>query len=109
MQNSFGEPQTIVLLGGTSDIGLAIVRRLASPMLRTVVLACRRPDDAADRLTDLPAVDVIFRAFDAADTAEHAAFIDSLVADVGDLDVVVLAFGVLGALKIRFGRCSVRF
>ena len=96
MQNSFGEPQTIVLLGGTSDIGLAIVRRLASPMLRTVVLACRQPDAAADRLTDLSAIEVIFRPFDAADTAGHAAFVDRLAADVGDLDVVVLAFGVLG-------------
>ena len=31
MDNSLGEPQTIVLLGGTSDIGLAIVRELLSP------------------------------------------------------------------------------
>ena len=31
MDNSLGEPQTIVLLGGTSDIGLAIVRRAAQP------------------------------------------------------------------------------
>ena len=28
MENALGEPQTIVLLGGTSDIGLAIVERL---------------------------------------------------------------------------------
>jgi decaprenylphospho-beta-D-erythro-pentofuranosid-2-ulose 2-reductase len=96
VQNSFGEPQTILLLGGTSDIGLAIVRRLASPMLRTVVLACRRPEDAADRLTDLTALDVLIRPFDATDTAAHAAFVESVVDEVGDLDVVVLAFGVLG-------------
>ena len=41
MENALGEPQTIVLLGGTSDIGLAIVRQLLSPTTRTVVLACR--------------------------------------------------------------------
>ena len=41
MENALGEPQTILLLGGTSDIGLAIVRRLLSPTTRTVVLACR--------------------------------------------------------------------
>ena len=98
MQNSFGEPQTIVLLGGTSDIGVAIVRRLASPMLRTVVLACRRPDEVQDRLTDLAAggVEVRTCAFDAADTGAHAAFVTDLVAEVGDLDVVIMAFGVLG-------------
>ena len=28
MDNALGEPQTILLLGGTSDIGLAIVREL---------------------------------------------------------------------------------
>lgn len=98
MQNSFGEPQTIVLLGGTSDIGLAIARRLASPTLRTVVLACRRPDEVTDPLADLAAtgVDVLTRAFDAVDASAHAAFVDHLAADVGDLDVVVMAFGVLG-------------
>ena len=41
MDNALGQPQTIVLLGGTSDIGLAIVRQLLSPATRTVVLACR--------------------------------------------------------------------
>jgi decaprenylphospho-beta-D-erythro-pentofuranosid-2-ulose 2-reductase len=98
MQNSFGEPQTIVLLGGTSDIGLAIVRRLASPMLRTVVLACRRPDEVDDRLADLAVagVDVQTRLFDATDAAAHTAFVTELVDEVGDLDVVVMAFGVLG-------------
>ena len=96
MQNSFGEPQTILLLGGTSDIGLAIVRRLASPMLRTVVLACRYPDVVQDRLTDLRVADVLVRRFDATDAADHTSFIDGLAQEVGDLDVVVMAFGVLG-------------
>ncbi len=44
MDNALGEPQTILLLGGTSDIGLAIVRELLSPVARTVVLACRNLD-----------------------------------------------------------------
>ena len=41
MDNALGEPQTMLLLGGTSDIGLAIVRELLSTSARTVVLACR--------------------------------------------------------------------
>ncbi|MCU1397245.1 MAG: short-chain dehydrogenase [Acidimicrobiales bacterium] len=103
MQNSFGEPQTILLLGGTSDIGLAIVRRLASPTLRHVVLACRDPHSAGATasITELGAGGVHVRAvaFDAVDTASHAALIESVVADVGDLDVVISAFGVLGSQR----------
>ena len=41
MNNAFAEPQTMLLLGGNSDIGVAIVRELLSPATRTVVLACR--------------------------------------------------------------------
>lgn len=98
MQNSFGEPQTILLLGGTSDIGLAIVRRLASPTLRHVVLACRNPDASTTTIAELgrDGADVRAVAFDASHSSGHAALIESVVADVGDLDVVVMAFGVLG-------------
>jgi len=98
MQNSFGEPQTVLLLGGTSDIGLAIVRRLVTPTLRTVVLACRDPRDAAAAVAELGVngVTVTAVAFDATDSAEHVHFVDDVVARVGDLDVVVMAFGVLG-------------
>ena len=46
MQNALQEPQTIVLLGGTSEIGRAIVDELLAPVTRTLVLACRHPDTA---------------------------------------------------------------
>lgn len=98
MQNSFGEPQTVLLLGGTSDIGLAIVRRLVTPTLQRVVLACRKPGDAAASIAELgvDGVTVTAVAFDATDSAGHAAFLDDVVEQVGDLDVVLMAFGVLG-------------
>jgi len=98
MQNSFGEPQTVLLLGGTSDIGLAIVHRLVTPTLQQVVLACRNPDDASAAVAELGVGGVTASAiaFDATDSAGHAAFIEDVVEQVGDLDVVVLAFGVLG-------------
>ena len=32
MENALGQPQTIVLIGGTSDIGLAIVRKAVERM-----------------------------------------------------------------------------
>ena len=98
MQNAFGQPQTIVLLGGTSDIGLAIARELISPVARTVVLAVRDLDKgeaaaAALRTGDLT-VDVVH--FDAEDTESAGPLLADVATRHGDLDVVVLAFGMLG-------------
>jgi decaprenylphospho-beta-D-erythro-pentofuranosid-2-ulose 2-reductase len=95
MENALGEPQTIVLLGGTSDIGRAIVAALISPSTRTVVLAARRPGDTTVGELDRPGVKVDVVPFDAAHTADHDAFVRTLVDGHGDLDVVVVAFGQL--------------
>lgn len=98
MENALGEPQTVLLLGGTSDIGLAIVRRLLNPTTHTVVLACRdteRGERAAQGLRhDTLTVDVV--PFDGADPSTHTAFARSLSARYGDIDVAVVAFGILG-------------
>ncbi len=98
MENAFGQAQTIVLLGGVSEIGVAIVRRLLSPATRTVVLACRRPDAGADVAASLrrDRVHVEVVPFEATDTDDHERVVQDLVERFGDLDVVVLAFGVLG-------------
>ena len=96
MKNALGEAQTIVLLGGTSDIGRAIVRALASAATRTVVLAVRRPDEVDRGSLGLAGVVVDIVRFDAIDTASHQALIDDLAARHGDLDVVIVAFGQLG-------------
>ena len=97
MQNALQEPQTIVLLGGTSEIGRAIVDELLAPVTRTLVLACRHPDTAQPErfARDGLTVDVV--RFDAADTAGHTRFVRELAARHGDLDVVIVAFGVLGS------------
>lgn len=96
MQNAIRQPQTIVVLGGTSDIARSIVRALDSPALRTVVLACRRPDevDTAGLSKDAAVVAV---EFDATDVESHEAIIESIAAAHGDLDIVIQAFGQLGA------------
>ena len=96
MENALGEPQTIVLLGGTSDIGRAIVSALVTPSTRTVVLAGRRPDEMAAGDLDRPGLTVDTVRFDAADTAAHEAFVRDLAQRHGDLDVVIVAFGQLG-------------
>jgi decaprenylphospho-beta-D-erythro-pentofuranosid-2-ulose 2-reductase len=98
MENALGQPQTIVLLGGTSDIGLAIVRRLLSPTTRTVVLACRdteRGERAAAGLRHQSlAVEVV--AFEATATDTHIELAASLAAKYGDIDVAIVAFSLLG-------------
>ncbi len=96
MENALGEPQTIVLLGGTSDIGRAIVSALVTPSTRTVVLAGRRPDEMAVGDLERPGLTVDTVRFDATDTATHEAFVRDLAERHGDLDVVIVAFGQLG-------------
>lgn len=98
MDNALHQPQTIVLLGGTSDIGLAIVARLLSPAATAVVLACRNVDAGEREAQQMRraglSVEVV--AFDAADPASHAPLMTGLADRLGDLDVVVLAAGLLG-------------
>ncbi len=98
MENALGQPQTIVLLGGTSDIGLAIVRQLLSPTTRTVVLACRdteRGERAAAGLRHHSlAIEVV--QFEATATDTHVDFAASLSEKYGDIDVAIIAFSLLG-------------
>ena len=97
MRNALHEPQSIVLLGGTSEIGRAIVAELLTPATRTLVLACRRPDEAQPERFARDGLAVVVEQFDAADTAGHEAFVRRLADEHGDLDVAVVAFGVLGS------------
>lgn len=96
MKNAVNQPQSILVLGGASDIAAAIVAKLASPALRHVVLAVRRPDDLDLSAFDLGAAEISTIAFDATDTAGHPAVIAEAVERCGDLDVVIQAFGQLG-------------
>ncbi len=99
MRNAVGNVQTVLILGGGSDIGQAIAHRLVRDGARTVVLAGRRPGTyagAEQALRDAGAADVRSVAFDADDTGAHQQLLDDVAAQVGDLDVTVLAFGVLG-------------
>jgi decaprenylphospho-beta-D-erythro-pentofuranosid-2-ulose 2-reductase len=95
MENALGEPQTIILLGGTSEIGRAIVSALISPSTRTVVLAGRRPDELTAGELERPGLTVEAVAFDAGATADHEQLVGELVDRHGDLDVVIVAFGQL--------------
>ena len=98
MIDALGEPQSVLVLGGSSEIARATVEALPRARLRRVVLAGRTSaalDDAALALgrAGIPTVEVA--QFDATNTDSHGAFIDE-VFDNGDIDIVILAFGVLG-------------
>ncbi|GLX04496.1 decaprenylphospho-beta-D-erythro-pentofuranosid-2-ulose 2-reductase [Microbispora sp. NBRC 16548] len=108
MRNALGSVDTVLLLGGRSEIGLAIVERLVRRGARRVVLAARDatasmkdgggavPVDDLERL----GAEVHVLDFDAARPETHAALIEEAAAKVGDLDVVIPAFGVLGSQAV---------
>jgi decaprenylphospho-beta-D-erythro-pentofuranosid-2-ulose 2-reductase len=99
VKDSLGEVQSILVLGGSSELGVAIATRLAAPRRASVVLAGRNPtalESAAASVTAAGAGAVTTLEFDAADTAAHDAVIGQAVDLVGDLDLVVMAFGLLG-------------
>ncbi|MGW1889504.1 decaprenylphospho-beta-D-erythro-pentofuranosid-2-ulose 2-reductase [Streptomyces sp. NPDC002004] len=97
MKDAFGTPQSLLVLGGTSEIALATARRLVARRTRTVWLAGRPSpalEAAAEHLRSLGA-DARTVAFDALDTEAHEEVLGKVFAD-GDVDMVLLAFGVLG-------------
>jgi len=97
MLDALGTPQNLLLLGGTSEIALALATRyLERGPLRVVVAA--RPSPVQDRaqaaLSEQGAsVEVVD--FDARDTASHRGVVEQASAG-GDIDVALVAFGVLG-------------
>ncbi|MCX5399268.1 decaprenylphospho-beta-D-erythro-pentofuranosid-2-ulose 2-reductase [Streptomyces sp. NBC_00102] len=97
MKDAFGAPQSLLVLGGTSEIGLATARRLIGLRTRTVRLAGRPSaalEAAADELRELGA-QVSTVEFDALDPEAHEQVLGKVFAE-GDVDAVLLAFGVSG-------------
>ncbi|BCI55752.1 NAD-dependent decaprenylphosphoryl-D-2-keto erythropentose reductase [Mycolicibacterium litorale] len=99
--DAVGNPQTILLLGGTSEIGLAICERYLRDAPARIVLAALPDDPGRDaavaqmRSAGAKSVEVID--FDAVDTASHPDVIDKASqAGARDIDVAIVAFGLLG-------------
>ena len=96
MINAVGAPQSLLLLGGTSDIALAIARKYSRSGLR-VVLAARPSDRRTAAATELTILgcEVTEVDLDARDHESHAATIEQAFSG-GDIDIAVIAFGLLG-------------
>lgn len=91
--------ETVLVLGGRSEIGLGVAERLVGRGARTVVLAARRSgelDEEESRLRRAGAAEVHRVEFDADDVASHEPVLDDITVRFGRLDVVVTSFGVLG-------------
>ncbi|GHF15175.1 short-chain dehydrogenase [Amycolatopsis deserti] len=89
---------TVLVLGGRSEIGLAVARKLVDGE-RKFVLAARRSGDLDDEEASLRragASEVARVEFDADDVARHREVLDAVVAEHGPLETVVVAFGILG-------------
>ena len=83
---------TVLVLGGRSEIGIAVAQRLVKHGATTVILAARRAND----LPPIAGATVHHVEFDADDLAGHEAFLNDVVQQHGPLDTVVVAFGILG-------------
>ncbi|KWX66407.1 decaprenylphospho-beta-D-erythro-pentofuranosid-2-ulose 2-reductase [Mycobacterium sp. NAZ190054] len=94
-----GNPQAILLLGGTSEIALAIGERYLRNARARIVLADLpghpRKDAAIEQMRAAGAKSVDWIDFDALDTEKHPEVIEAAWRD-GDIDVAVVAFGLLG-------------
>lgn len=99
MRNAVGQAQNILLLGGTSEIGLAVVEKLLERGPAKVTLAAResspRLADAVAKVQLAGATEVATIDFDATDFASHPQVIEKAFAG-GDVDVALVAFGTLG-------------
>ena len=99
MRDALGGVESVLVLGGGSEIALATVRRLIEGRTRTVVLAGRDPEALtapAKELEDAGATTVAVRVFDGLDFASHDGFVADTFVAHPDIDLVILAFGVLG-------------
>jgi decaprenylphospho-beta-D-erythro-pentofuranosid-2-ulose 2-reductase len=94
--DALGRPQTVLLLGGTSEIGIAIIDRYLDQHPLRVVLAGRpspRLEAAAALLADRGAAVETVK-FDATDQSSHQDTLKRIFA-AKDIDLAIVAFGVL--------------
>jgi decaprenylphospho-beta-D-erythro-pentofuranosid-2-ulose 2-reductase len=99
MENAFGQPQSVVVLGGSSDIARAITKKLAAARAHTVVLAGRNQEllnAAASDAHEYGATKTDTVLFDAEDASNAARTVTEAFEKVGDqVDLVIIAVGLL--------------
>jgi len=99
VRDAIGNVQRVVVLGGTSEIALATVTKLTAERHSAQVTLAARPgerrDTAAAALETL-GLQVSAVDFEATDRTSYERAIASTFESGGDVDVVIVAFGLLG-------------
>ena len=97
MKDALGRVESLLVLGGGSEIGLATARTLVGRGTRRVVLAARAPERLETGAAALRAAgaEVALEPWDADDVEGQEAAVTGLFERHGDLDVVLAAAGVL--------------
>lgn len=100
MENAFGQPQSVVVLGGSSDIARALTKKLCAARAHTVVLAGRNQallDEAAAEAITYGATTTATVLFDATDVTNAARVVGESFEKLNEpIDLVVVALGLLG-------------
>lgn len=98
MKDALGRPQSALVVGATSEIAGAILTRLVRERTKRLVLAGRDAaalDSLAQRMKAFGAEEVRTLAFEAEDLPSHGPLVKEAFSGA-DLDLVLIAFGVLG-------------
>jgi decaprenylphospho-beta-D-erythro-pentofuranosid-2-ulose 2-reductase len=93
MLDALGQPSRVLLLGGTSEIGIEILVALGARRETEVILAGRDEQRLAAAGQALP-YQVRTASYDATALDTHQALIEKVFAD-GDVDIVISAAGIL--------------
>ena len=98
MNDGLGMPQSAVVVGGSSEIAAAVLRALAGERLSRVVLGGRDSGRLEAVATELGALGVDAHAvtLDVTDVASLGPFAADAASRLGDIDLVLVAAGVLG-------------
>jgi len=93
-------PRSVLILGGTSDIGVAIAEALVREQSGPVVIAARdaqRAEPVAHRLREAGATDARFLPFDGGDVHRAGPAVAEAAAILGRIDIAIVAFGVFAS------------
>jgi decaprenylphospho-beta-D-erythro-pentofuranosid-2-ulose 2-reductase len=98
VNDAMGMPQTAVVVGGTSEIARAVLRGLVPRRLTRIVLAGRDTESLASAAKELAALgaEAMVATLDVTDVDGHAAFAEEAAERLGQIDLVLLAAGILG-------------
>jgi decaprenylphospho-beta-D-erythro-pentofuranosid-2-ulose 2-reductase len=103
VNDAIGMPQSALLLGGTSDIGLALLEQLAHRRLERVVLAGRDEEtlaEAKQRVEKAGVGEVAIAKCDLAKATDIASLPRRTEEAIGALDMLIVAAGELGTAEL---------